>query len=44
MGKSFTLDHLFGTSFGGPPLQSGVWMSVTPTENLLVVALEFEGT
>lgn len=43
MGKSYTLDHLLGTSFGGFALQEGIWMSMTPTKDSLVVSLEFEG-
>ncbi|KAI0751603.1 hypothetical protein C8Q80DRAFT_1158351 [Daedaleopsis nitida] len=45
VGKSFALNHLADTSFAGSAMRTteGVWMSVTPTESTLVVALDFEG-
>lgn len=46
VGKSFTLNHLVDTSFAGSAMRTteGVWMSVTPTKEGLIVALDFEGT
>ncbi|KAI9455502.1 hypothetical protein HD554DRAFT_2207426 [Boletus coccyginus] len=45
VGKSFALNHLVDTSFAGSAMRTteGVWMSVTPTKDALVVALDFEG-
>ncbi|KAG1719880.1 hypothetical protein EDB19DRAFT_2044892 [Suillus lakei] len=45
VGKSFSLNHLVDTSFAGSAMRTteGVWMSVTPTRDALVVALDFEG-
>ncbi|TCD63827.1 hypothetical protein EIP91_004894 [Steccherinum ochraceum] len=45
VGKSFALNHLVDTSFAGSAMRTteGVWMSVTPTEESLIVALDFEG-
>ncbi|KAF7982845.1 hypothetical protein HWV62_25812 [Athelia sp. TMB] len=45
VGKSFALNHLVDTSFAGSAMRTteGVWMSVTPTEDALIVALDFEG-
>ncbi|KAG2340542.1 hypothetical protein BDR05DRAFT_937722 [Suillus weaverae] len=45
VGKSFCLNHLVDTSFAGSAMRTteGVWMSVTPTKDALVVALDFEG-
>ncbi|KAL1691225.1 hypothetical protein GGG16DRAFT_113392 [Schizophyllum commune] len=45
VGKSFALNHLVDTSFAGSAMRTteGVWMSVTPTDTALVVALDFEG-
>ncbi len=45
VGKSFALNHLVDTSFAGSAMRTteGVWMSVTPTDNSLIVALDFEG-
>ncbi|KAI0290685.1 hypothetical protein BC826DRAFT_1176746, partial [Russula brevipes] len=45
VGKSFSLNHLVDTSFAGSamPTTEGVWMSVTPTDDELIVALDFEG-
>jgi len=46
VGKSYALNHLVDTSFAGSAMRTteGVWMSVTPTEKELVVALDFEGS
>lgn len=45
VGKSFALNHLLDTSFAGSAMRTteGVWMSVTPTDDALIVALDFEG-
>ena len=45
VGKSFALNHLADTSFAGSAMRTteGVWMSVTPTEDDLIVVLDFEG-
>ncbi|KAI9434837.1 hypothetical protein H4582DRAFT_1855657 [Lactarius indigo] len=45
VGKSFSLNHLVDTSFAGSAMRTteGVWMSVTPTDDALIVALDFEG-
>ncbi|KAF8967726.1 hypothetical protein BDZ97DRAFT_507114 [Flammula alnicola] len=45
VGKSYALNHLVDTSFAGSAMRTteGVWMSVTPTDDMLVVALDFEG-
>ncbi|KAI6027008.1 hypothetical protein EDC04DRAFT_2899498 [Pisolithus marmoratus] len=45
VGKSYALNHLVDTSFAGSAMRTteGVWMSVTPTEKELIVALDFEG-
>ncbi|KAJ7430289.1 hypothetical protein FB451DRAFT_1500209, partial [Mycena latifolia] len=45
VGKSFSLNHLADTSFAGSAMRTteGVWMSVTPTDDALLVALDFEG-
>jgi hypothetical protein len=45
VGKSFALNHFVDTSFAGSAMRTteGVWMSVTPTEDALIVALDFEG-
>ncbi|KAI6032571.1 hypothetical protein F5J12DRAFT_779054 [Pisolithus orientalis] len=45
VGKSYTLNHLVDTSFAGSAMRTteGVWMSITPTEKELIVALDFEG-
>ncbi|THH11646.1 hypothetical protein EW145_g511 [Phellinidium pouzarii] len=45
VGKSFALNHLADTSFAGSAMRTteGVWMSVTPTVDDLIVALDFEG-
>ncbi|KAF8267054.1 hypothetical protein EI94DRAFT_1830340 [Lactarius quietus] len=43
--ESYLLNHLVDTSFSGTEvgITEGVWMSVTPTDEVLVVSLEFEG-
>ncbi|KAH9054525.1 hypothetical protein EDB87DRAFT_1580466 [Lactarius vividus] len=45
VGKSYSLNHLVDTSFAGSAMRTteGVWMSVTPTDEVLIVALDFEG-
>ncbi|KAI0052043.1 hypothetical protein FA95DRAFT_1618925 [Auriscalpium vulgare] len=45
VGKSFTLNHLADTSFAGSAMRTteGIWMSATPTAEMLLVALDFEG-
>jgi hypothetical protein len=45
VGKSFALNHLVDTSFAGSAMRTteGVWMSISPTEDALIVALDFEG-
>ncbi|KAF8840154.1 hypothetical protein BDN67DRAFT_684784 [Paxillus ammoniavirescens] len=45
VGKSFALNHLVEASFAGSAMRTteGVWMSVTPTQDALIVALDFEG-
>ncbi|KAK0467152.1 uncharacterized protein EV420DRAFT_1507486 [Desarmillaria tabescens] len=45
VGKSYTLNHLVDSSFAGSAMRTteGVWLSVTPTDDALVVALDFEG-
>ncbi|KAF8548149.1 hypothetical protein OG21DRAFT_1501183 [Imleria badia] len=45
VGKSFALNHFVDTSFAGSAMRTteGVWMSVTPTKDALIVALDFEG-
>ena len=46
VGKSFALNHLVDTSFAGSAMRTteGVWMSATPTDAALIVALDFEGS
>jgi len=46
VGKSFALNHFVDTSFAGSAMRTteGVWMSVTPTDAALIVALDFEGS
>ncbi|KAI9443796.1 hypothetical protein H4582DRAFT_2125845, partial [Lactarius indigo] len=43
VGKSYSLNHLVDTSFDESPMRTteGVWMSATPTDDELIVALEF---
>ncbi|KAH9963060.1 hypothetical protein BJV74DRAFT_880022 [Russula compacta] len=45
VGKSYSLNHLLDTSFAGSAMRTteGVWLSVTPTDETLIVALDFEG-
>ncbi|KAH9162129.1 hypothetical protein EDB89DRAFT_2248048 [Lactarius sanguifluus] len=45
VGKNFTLNHLVDTSFAASAMRTieGVWMSVSATEDGLIVALDFEG-
>ncbi|KAF9440717.1 hypothetical protein P691DRAFT_686715 [Macrolepiota fuliginosa MF-IS2] len=43
--KSFALNHLMNTSFTGSAMRmtEGIWMSITPTDDALLVTLDFEG-
>ncbi|KAG8900672.1 hypothetical protein FRB99_005823 [Tulasnella sp. 403] len=45
VGKSYSLNHLVDSSFAGSAVRTteGVWLSVCPTKDALVVALDFEG-
>ncbi|PVF95046.1 hypothetical protein CPB86DRAFT_739378 [Serendipita vermifera] len=45
VGKSYALNHFVDTSFAGSAMRctEGVWLSVTPTRNMLYVAMDFEG-
>ncbi|KAG8926964.1 hypothetical protein FRC01_008175 [Tulasnella sp. 417] len=45
VGKSFSLNHLVDTSFAGSAMRTteGVWLSLCPTREQLLVALDFEG-
>ena len=45
VGKSYTLNHFVDTSFAGSAMRctEGVWLSVTPTQDALVVSMDFEG-
>ncbi|KAK0189051.1 hypothetical protein F5146DRAFT_693680 [Armillaria mellea] len=45
VGKSYTLNHLVDSSFAGSAMRTteGVWLSVTPADEALIVALDFEG-
>ncbi|PCH41519.1 hypothetical protein WOLCODRAFT_163166 [Wolfiporia cocos MD-104 SS10] len=45
VGKSFALNHLVDTSFAGSAMRTteGVWMSVAPLDDVIIVALDFEG-
>jgi hypothetical protein len=45
VGKSYALNHFVDTSFAGSAMRctAGVWLSVTPTDEELIVALDFEG-
>ena len=45
VGKSFALNHLIDTLFPGSAMwtMEGFWMSVTPTLDMLIVALDFKG-
>ena len=46
VGKSYALNHLMDTSFAGSAMRytEGVWLSATPTRDVLIVAMYFEGT
>lgn len=45
VGKSYALNHFVDTSFAGSAMRctEGAWLSLTPTEDELIVALDFEG-
>jgi hypothetical protein len=45
VGKSYALNHFVDTSFAGSAMRctEGAWLSVTPTDEQLIVALDFEG-
>ena len=45
VGKSYALNHFVDTSFAGSAMRctEGVWLSVTPTQDALVVSMDFEG-
>ncbi|KAF8321130.1 hypothetical protein DL93DRAFT_2224184 [Clavulina sp. PMI_390] len=45
VGKSYALNHFVDTSFAGSAMRctEGAWLSVTPTDDELIVALDFEG-
>ncbi|KAJ7583113.1 hypothetical protein C8J56DRAFT_202132 [Mycena floridula] len=45
VGKSYSLNHLVDSSFAGSAMRTteGIWLSVTPTDEALIVALDFEG-
>ncbi|KAG8926962.1 hypothetical protein FRC01_008173 [Tulasnella sp. 417] len=45
VGKSFSLNHLIDTSFAGSAMRTteGVWLSLCPTKDQVVIALDFEG-
>ncbi|KAG8795909.1 hypothetical protein FRC12_008164 [Ceratobasidium sp. 428] len=45
VGKSYCLNHFVDTSFAGSAMRTteGVWLSCTPTEDYLLVSLDFEG-
>ncbi|KIO19089.1 hypothetical protein M407DRAFT_31267 [Tulasnella calospora MUT 4182] len=45
VGKSFSLNHLVDTSFAGSAMRTteGVWLSLCPTKEQLIIALDFEG-
>lgn len=45
VGKSYSLNHFVDTSFAGSAMRctEGVWLSVTRTRDILVVAMDFEG-
>ncbi|KEP47826.1 von willebrand factor type A domain protein [Rhizoctonia solani 123E] len=44
-GKSYCLNHFSDTSFAGSAMRTteGVWLSCTPTDDYLLVSLDFEG-
>ena len=45
VGESYMLNHFVDTSFAGSAMRctEGVWLSVTPTQDALVVSMDFEG-
>ncbi|KAG8993098.1 hypothetical protein FRB94_011064 [Tulasnella sp. JGI-2019a] len=45
VGKSYSLNHIVDSSFAGSAVRTteGVWLSVCPSKDTLVVALDFEG-
>ncbi|KAH7337768.1 hypothetical protein B0J17DRAFT_573313 [Rhizoctonia solani] len=45
LGKSYCLNHFADTSFAGSAMRTteGVWLSCTPTDDYLLVSLDFEG-
>lgn len=45
-GKSYCLNHFADTSFAGSAMRTteGVWLSCTPTDDYLLVSLDFEGS
>ncbi|CAE6339205.1 unnamed protein product [Rhizoctonia solani] len=45
VGKSYCLNHFADTSFAGSAMRTteGVWLSCTPTNDYLLVSLDFEG-
>ncbi|KDN33971.1 hypothetical protein RSAG8_12942, partial [Rhizoctonia solani AG-8 WAC10335] len=45
VGKSYCLNHFSDTSFAGSAMRTteGVWLSCTPTDDYLLVSLDFEG-
>ncbi|KAG8915779.1 hypothetical protein FRC00_014366 [Tulasnella sp. 408] len=45
VGKSYSLNHLVDTSFAGSAMRTteGVWLSLCPTKDQVVIALDFEG-
>ncbi|KAF8748057.1 hypothetical protein RHS01_11089 [Rhizoctonia solani] len=45
VGKSYCLNHFADTSFAGSAMRTteGVWLSCTPTDDYLLVSLDFEG-
>ena len=45
VGKSYALNHFMDTSFAGSAMRctEGAWLSLTPTDDELIVALDFEG-
>ncbi|KAF8589358.1 hypothetical protein K439DRAFT_1645139 [Ramaria rubella] len=45
MGKSCMINHLTDCSFQGSAMQTteGCWMSFTPTDDFIVISLDFEG-
>jgi len=46
VGKSYALNHFVDTSFAGSAMRctEGVWLSMTPTHDALIVSMDFEGT